>query len=135
MNIIDKIKVFFKTKALVDYITKNATKEIKMAETGVVKPSWQSGSFWFVVASQAIPVILLLWGLIPPAVVIQIMAVGGIIASLMALIRAFIVTSVSKKDDEAFNKWLAIIKPLLDKVNIKIDPIEIPAETPVEPPK
>jgi len=127
MNIIDKIKLFFKIKGLIEYVKTEGKRSIKMAT--VVKPSWQTGEFWLVVLSQAVPIIVLLFGLIPADVVIKIMAIGGIVASIFALARSIVKSSASKADDETYNRLITILKPLFDKFGIVVEPINT-TETP-----
>jgi hypothetical protein len=118
MSIYEKIKLLLKLNSAV-----NGIKEAQM------KSGWKTSEFWTVVLSQAVPIIIALWGFIPATVMVQIMSISGILAGVYALSRAFVKASGSKLDDEKFNKIVSILDPVLDKIGIHPEPIEIEKDT------
>ena len=122
MSIIEKLKLVYKLAGILQNFKGGV-----MENNGV-----KSSSFLVVLLAQAPAIVALFTGLIPASAIVWLLAYSAVISSVYMLARAIIKQSVGKKDDEAFNKIIAIIKPITDKIGIQTELLEIPKEdTPV----
>jgi hypothetical protein len=114
MSIWEKIKLLFKINSAIKNI-----KEAKM------KSGFLTSEFWLTLLGQAVPIVLALWGFIPQNVMLIIMGYAGVLSAIYIIARTWIKKTSSKKDDAIFNKINAILKPIADKLGIKLEDIEI----------
>jgi hypothetical protein len=110
MNIFEKIRLAWKTAGAIQNV-----KEASM------KAGWKTSEFWLVLLSQLGPVVMMLWGLIPANIMVQIMLVGGALTGIFAALRTYVKTTATKADDAMFNKMveskvIVALKPILDKL-------------------
>lgn len=115
MNIFKKIKIFYKVWRMV----------LKLKEA-VMGKGILTTEFWMAILSQGVPIVLALWGFIPQDVMIKIMAIGGVLAGVYALARSIVKATATKKDDAIFNTIIKIIKPLAEKLGIKVEQLPKP---------
>ena len=93
MNIIEKIKLFFKIKSLIDYIKGNFNKGVTVMPT--VKPGWQCTEFYVTVLSNIIAIVGALKGIIPAqTATIALVILNGIYTILRSLVKAPDITTV-----------------------------------------
>lgn len=114
MNLFQKAKLLWSVAS--------AFKKIKGEN---MKSGWKTSEFWLVLLSQAVPVIMMLWGLIPAGVMVQMMIVAGSLSAVFAGFRTFVKSTTSKTDDELFNKIvtskvMVALKPIFDKLGVDI---------------
>jgi hypothetical protein len=114
LNIIEKIKLLFRVK--------NAVQNIKGAK---MKSGFLTSEFWLTVVGQAVPIVLALWGYIPQNVMLMIMAYSAGLSAMYVVCRTVIKYTKSKKDDEIFNKFNAVLKPIADKLGLKLEDLLI----------
>lgn len=88
------------------------------------KGIWTS-EFWLAVLSQAVPIILNLWGFIPDALMVKIMVISGILAGIYTLARTIVKWTKTKADDVLHNKLIKILKPIADKLGIPVSEIVV----------
>lgn len=90
-----------------------------------MKSGFLTSEFWLTLLGQAVPIVLALWGFIPQNVMLVIMSYSAALSAIYILARTWIKATKSKKDDAIFNRINAILKPIADKLGIKLEDIPI----------
>lgn len=85
----------------------------------------KSSGFIMTLFGSLVAVAMFFVGSMSPEITAIVVAV---MVSTYTMARAFIVSSKKKTDDEKFNKIIAIMKPIADKLGIELKPIEIKGE-------
>jgi hypothetical protein len=110
MNIIQWISFLWTTKG-----------KIKDIQEAKVKSGIFSTEFWLVVVSAISTVGLFFLGSIDPKTLVIVMTA---LTTVYTISRTIIKATASKSDDIAFNKFLNALKPLLDKIGVKVEPLD-----------
>jgi uncharacterized membrane protein HdeD (DUF308 family) len=110
INPIKAIKFFFQAKGDISKI-----KEAKM-KSGV-----KTTEFWVTVIGALVNVALFFYAGIDPKILALV--ITGL-ACVYTVARTIVKATVSKKDDEVFNRVLNALKPLLDKMGIGSEEIK-----------
>jgi len=95
MNLIQKIKLYFKVR-----------KEVKKLKEGAMKSGWKTTEFWLTVIGSGVAIFSAVGGLIPADLSAKIIA-GAVMVYTIA--RAIVKFTPSRKDDELMDKVEQII--------------------------
>ena len=96
MNIIQKIKLYFKVQ-----------KEVKRIREGAMKSGWKTTEFWLTIIGSGVAIFSAVGGLIPADLSAKIV---GVAIMTYTIARAIVKFTPSRKDDELMDRIEQIVK-------------------------
>jgi hypothetical protein len=86
-----------------------------------LKSGFLTSEFWLGIAGLITTIGLAFWGSLKPEWVASIVVIIPVIYTIS---RTIVKATASKDDDAIFNKILEKLKPIFDKLNIPVEPLQ-----------